>query len=528
VPRGSRRPGAAFASGTGFSLDERNAAEKAVLKRRLAALAAFAVVGVFSAPSDVAASANQITILDPTPSLLNGETAARRADTLDRLQALGVDTVRVQVQWRFLAPAPESSIKPQGFDASDPGDYPGHAFDVLDSIVRGIEARGMDPLLTPTSPIPDWASPAGRGGIYKPDPDEFEQFVEALGRRYDGTCVPPKCASPQPNGLPLLPGPPSAQPLPRVDQWAIWNEPNLRIFLRPQRLPDGRTISGQIYRRLFLVAQRGLAAAGHARDLLLIGETAPSRGSASTPPLKFLRQVLCISRRYRLLHDCQPIEADGWAHHPYNPHIPPWEPPERTHRQIISIGSINRLVKVLQRAARAGATAERLPVYVTEYGVESYPQEGFGVSPQRQAEYLGIAEYLLYRNPWVRSFAQYLLDDDPNPSQELSFQTGLRFANGYPKPSYDAFPVTLVVRRRGAGVELWGHIRPAGAPAQVQLRYRAGDQGAGRLFDIAEAGKDGYFRLFSAYRPGRQWQASSVLPNGTVLRGPFVRSYRFR
>jgi hypothetical protein len=474
-------------------------------------------LGILAAPSGALASADQFTVFDPTPSLLNGESAARRSDTLDRLQALGVDSVRIQVQWRFLAPAPGSSVKPAGFDGSDPGDYPNRAFDVLDSVVRGATARGMDLLLTPTGPIPDWASSTDRGELSDPDPEEFEHFVQALGERYGGSCLPPNCS-----------GGPNAETLPRVDQWAVWNEPNLKTFLRPQRDSSGRTVSGRIYRQLYLAAQRGLAHSGHGTDTLLIGETAPSRGSSSTPPLKFLRQVFCLSQRYRPLRDCEPIEASGWSHHPYNPHVPPWGHPKRIHRSIISIGSIGRLVHALWRVWKANASAARLPVYVTEYGVESYPQVGFGVSPERQAEYLGIAEYLLYRNPWVRSFAQYLLDDDVKPSRVLSFQTGLRFASRSPKPSYDAFPVTLVAQRSGRGeVRLWGHVRPGAGPYQVAIGYRDGDQGPAQPLGLAQADTDGYFRLKASYRPGREWQATCALPNGEVLQGPFIRSYRF-
>jgi hypothetical protein len=479
-----------------------------------AAVGAFLAILVLAPRAE--AAPGQITILDPTPQLLNGETAARRSDILDRLRALGVDSVRIQVQWHFLAPAPESSVKPATFDGSDPADYPVHAFEVLDSVVRGVVARGMEPLLTPTGPIPEWASTSGRGNLYDPDPGEFEDFVHSLGERYSGTCIPPRCS--------IGPG----EVLPRVEQWAIWNEPNLRTFLRPQRRSDGRTVSGWIYRRLFRAAQRGLNESGHHRDLVLIGETAPSRGSNSTEPLKFLRQALCLNEEYLPFSGCEPIEADGWSHHPYNPHIPPWQAPRRDHSSIVSIGSIQKLVHALRLAWRAGATERRLPVYVTEYGIESYPQGGFGVSPERQAEYLGIAEFLLYRNPWIRSFAQYLLDDDRNPRLLLSFQTGLRFVNGFPKPSYEAFPITLMAReRKHGGVEIWGHVRPGEGPHEVEIRYRDGDSGPGQLWTELETDRNGYFGFGVPLRRGRQWQAICRFPDGHELRGPFVRSYRF-
>ena len=475
---------------------------------------AAAILGLLASPSPAPASPGQFTVLDPTPQLLNGTNAARRADILDRLQALGVDSMRIQVQWRFIAPHANSDEKPFGLDPSDSGEY---SLDVLDSIVRGAAQRGVKPLLVPTGPIPDWASTSGRGPLFDPDPDDFEDFVETLGRRYDGTCVPPRCDA----GA-------AGDPLPRVEQWAVYNEPNLKTFLRPQRDPDGRTVSGTDYRRLFLAAQRGLADSGHRRDLLLIGETAPSRGSSSTPPLEFLRQVFCLGRGYRPLRECTPIEADGWAHHPYNPHIPPWQEPSEKRRSIISIGSIDRLVDALGRVHRAGGTLRRLPVYITEYGIESYPQSDFGVSLQRQAEWLAAAEYLLYRNPLIESFAQYLLDDDRNPSQILSFQTGLRFANGHPKPSYEAFPLTLLARRQDSRrVRIWGHVRPDEGAGDVEIRFRDDGRGAGRELTTVRTDADGYFQFSTRFRQGREWQAVCELPAGAQLQGPFVRSYRF-
>lgn len=483
--------------------------------RLLLFAAAVAALGLLTSPTGAPAAPGQFTVLDPTPQLLNGTTAAKRADILDRLQALGVDSMRIQVQWRILAPHPNSDDKPQGFDSTDSGEY---SLDVLDSIVRGAVQRGLEPLLVPTGPIPDWASTSGRGPLFDPDPDDFEDFVELLGKRYDGTCVPPRCE----------PGA-AGEPLPRVEQWSVYNEPNLKTFLRPQRNAEGKTVSGRIYRRLFLAAQRGLADSGHSRDLLLIGETAPSRGSASTPPLKFLRQVFCLGGDYEPLRECTPIEADGWAHHPYNPHIPPWEEPKATKRSIISIGSIDRLIESLRRVHRADGTLRRLPVYVTEYGIESYPEGDFGVSLQRQAEFLGAAEFLLYRNPWIESFAQYLLDDDRNPSQILSFQTGLRFANGFPKPSYESFPLTLLARqRKTGGVRIWGHVRPGDGPHRVEIRFRDSNSGAGKELTTVQTDHDGYFHFSTPFHRGRQWQAICKLPSGAELQGPFVRSYRFK
>ncbi|MEK6277508.1 MAG: hypothetical protein AABM29_05805 [Actinomycetota bacterium] len=501
-----------------MSADSRQTRPPARWRRPAAALAvALACAGPAAAPA--AASPEQNTIFDATSSLLDGQGATHRTDVLDRLEALGVDTLRAQIRWRLFVPDPNSGVKPRDFDADDPGDYPNDAFKALDDIVREAEERGISVLLTPTSPIPDWAGSTGNSATFGPEPDEYGDFVTALGRRYSGTCVPPDCP---PAGL----GP---DPLPRVDQWAVWNEPNLRTFLRPQRLADGRTVSGNVYRRLWFAAQRALKVSGHAGDEVLIGETAPSRGSSSTAPLKFQRQLFCLSLKYLPVRECEPIVADGWSHHPYNPHVPPWRPPDEKHRGILSIGSMGRLTNSLRRVWQAGATEDRLPVYITEYGIESLPEDRYGVSLQRQAEFLGAAEYLLYRNPQVLAFAQYLLDDDEKPESELSFQTGLRFHNGTPKPSYQAFPVTLVVRRLGnsGSAEVWGHVRPGVGFREVSIRVRDGEDEPSRALRTVETDIDGYFSFLTSFRRGREWRATTSLPDGRLLKGPFVRSYRF-
>ena len=105
-----------------------------------------------------------------------------------------------------------------------------------------------------------------------------------------------------------------------------------------------------------------------------------------------------------------------------------------------------------------------MPVYVTEYGVESVPDPS-GVSLASQAEFLAISEFLLWRDPWVRSYGQYLLSDD-DPAQAIAFQSGLRTHSGAAKPSYRAFPLALAVRRSRSAAALLG------APA-TRLRGRS-------------------------------------------------------
>lgn len=471
-----------------------------------------ALLASLAAAAPAGADRTQATIFDPGGILNPGLTDAYRTRTIDRISSLGADTLRVLVPWRLLAPSPDQPSPPPGFDGTNPADYSQRDFANLDQVVREATSQGLRVLLTPTGPAPNWASGSPFNDHVNPDPQLFEQFVEALGTRYSGNCSAAACGS---------------AVLPRVSFWSVWNEPNLAIFLRPQ-IVRGRSVSGRIYRGLYQAARRGLRASGHASDPVLIGETAPSRGKTSTPPIDFLRDVLCLSRSYHRRAGCSPISAAGWAQHPYTPGVPPWKPlPSRT---TISIGSLGRLTTALRRAAAAHATRGRLPVYVTEFGIQSYPKPAaqFGVSQLRQVEYMGIAEYLLYRDTQVRSYGQYLMGDDAgNPVDHLTFTSGLRFADDKPKLSYSAFALSLVARRIGGGrVELWGHVRPGSGQRLVGLGYQDPDGSTGTLLPVS-TNQDGYFDTITADHPGRKWRAQCTLPGGRQLLGPYLREYKF-
>ena len=472
-----------------------------VLAAAVAALAALAIAPAASA------SKGQTTIFDIGGAAFSQPTAKRLAQ-LDELQAMGVDTVRIVVAWRDIAPEPNSETRPAGFDPAVPGNYPGTGWGAVDDLVRGADARGMGVLLTPSAPIPDWASRTHGGELTDPDPQEFEKFVTAIGKRYDGTFDPAN-AGPGPN------------PLPRVRFWAIWNEPNLTLFLKPQ-FKGGKSVSGALYRELFLAAQRGLQASGHGDDPILIGETSPGPGRQGTDPITFLRGVFCLNSRFRPRGNCDPIKAAGWAHHPYDP----FEPPFKTSHDLINVNSIGRLAKALKRAAGAGATRGRLPIYVTEYGVESVPDRRFGVSQRKQAEFIGIAEYMLWGDPRVRAFSQYLMSDDRGGA--FDFQTGLRFVSGGKKKAYKAFFFTLAAQRKSRNssrVTIWGHVRPAKGSQRVQVVAK-GAGGSHRLRSV-RTNANGTFKFTTPFRSGRSYQATCKLDDGSTVKSILQRVYVF-
>jgi hypothetical protein len=69
-------------------------------------------------------------------------------------------------------------------------------------------------------------------------------------------------------------------------------------------------------------------------------------------------------------------------------------------------------------------------------------------------------------------------------------------------------------------------VRPGRGPFQVGIQARQpGD--APHLLRTVYTDRRGFFRFTAAARPERRWRAYCVLPSGRLLRGPFVRAYRF-
>jgi hypothetical protein len=464
--------------------------------RAVPLLAAVAVAAAVPAAPAWAGRA-QVTMVEDTSLLLRRGPEVRRA-ALDEIDRLGVEMVKVRVQWRDLAPAPDSEARP-ALDARDPAAYPAAAWAPLDDVVREATLRGLRPFFMLSPPAPEWATERGElsrhPGVLKPDPAEFSRWVEAVGRRYSGAY----------GGLPAV----------RV--WSIWNEPNHPQFLQPlsERLGGGLAASApHRYRRLYVAAQRALARTGHGRDTVLFGEILPVGQGRLGPtrlirPIHFLREFFCVDEEYRpyrgraaSVRGCArfpPVRTSGFAYHAYTkPGGPRVALP---HPDDATIGQIRRVERALDRIARTRRVRRRLPIWNTEFGLQTEPPDcvGFGTSLGRQAAYLNEAEYLSFRRPRVRSYSNYLLVDDPvlrrfppgSNERYRGYQSGLRFGEGAsrcdspsevlpegtPKlPGYDAFRTPLYVRRASAGrVEVWGWARPRGrAPQAVEVL--AGDR----------------------------------------------------
>jgi hypothetical protein len=468
------------------------------------------------------------------------------AGTLDQLRRLGVERVRVFVPWNSLAPDSTSRVRPAGFDAADPAAYPAASWAIYDTILRDTLARGMGVDFTVGPPPPLWAS--GKGAPdpptqteWRPSAKEFGLFVQAIGTRYSGHYTPPG----------------GSDPLPRVDFWSIWNEPNLGVELAPQAIHHSSVeVSSALYRNLLDAAWNALQTTGHADDTILIGEVAPAGATvgnvpgnfAAMAPLRFLRALYCVdssdqplrgaaatarkcpstaagSATFARVHPAL-FHATGFADHPYPQGLPPDEPtPDEP--DFAELAEVPKLERVLDTLQRVYGSSKQFPIYSTEFGYQTTPPdtEAGTVSPALAAEYLNWSEYLTWRDPRIRSYDQYLLVDPPR----ANFASALEFANGVPKPGFYAYrmPIFLPMTTtdHGRPLEVWGAVRPAHYVRldthrlqRVRIQFQPASGGSFRTVrTVPLTNRYGYFDLLQVFPGSGLVRLTWSYPHGPAI-----------
>jgi hypothetical protein len=463
-------------------------------RRSRALLVILASGSLWASAADPALASHRQVLFFEAPRELLG--AATRSRALSQLEGLGVRALRVELHWHDVAPDASARRRPN-FDAKDPASYQWGQYDAL---LAEAKRLGWEVLLTVTSPVPRWATAGAKDLLTRPDDLQFEEFMTAVGRRFAG----------------------------EVALWGIWNEPNLSSWLRPQWASNGTPASPRIYRGLFEAAYAGLAAAAVSTPRLLFGETAPFGASAfavgreraprEVAPLVFLRGALCLDGHYRKATTCGAVPIYGYAHHPYTyPAVqgPFYGPPERDQ---VTIGSLSRLSAALDLAARAHAIPAHVPIYLTEYGVQSEPNP-LGVTLAQQAEYDAISERIAWQDPRVAAFSQYLFRDEVAHDGLLGSRTGLYTPRGARKPLASAFALPLVVSRQGRGYSLWGLVRPAQAATRARVAIQPAGSRGFRALALVGTDASGYWTLRSFVR-GSHWRVSWRNAAGLLYNGP--------
>jgi hypothetical protein len=240
----------------------------------------------------------------------------------------------------------------------------------------------------------------------------------------------------------------------------------------------------------------------HASDIILLGETAPLGSSARTErspmyPKTFLENLFCVDGNGNRAHDlgCSdftkngPLVATAYAHHPYTKYNAPQK--KDSSPLAFTMANVGDLTAFLDKiAANTGRIQNGMPVALTEFGYETNPPDRFqGISLAKQAEYSNMGDFLAWANPRVITQTQFLLHDAgpltqyPKSTKHywFTYQSGLYFASGRPKPSMSAyrFPFEVVpINKASDGKTLyafWGQLRfrPNTSTDKVLLQYKA-------------------------------------------------------
>jgi len=453
------------------------------------------------------AAPDQASIMMDDDQLLyrNGVTQTR---TLVTMRSLGADAVKATVLWRVVAEGANLSnaeiakLKTQKlrnkarkqrarFKPNDPRTYPTRNWDRYDNLVKEATSLGMRVYFSLTGPGPRYghlkAPPSQRAnaGTFKPIPEQFSSFAEAVGKRFSGTFR-------DENGI--------RGKLPRVGLWSIWNEPNQPGWLSPQ-WENGIPASPALYRELYQAGHEGLERSGHGDDAILLGETAPLGSDQKGPrngirPVPFLRELVCVKpdgSQYAgpdaVARKCDdfakkgPLKAVGYAHHPYTkkgaPSVAPKSPDEIT---MGNIGSLGGFLDTLSAQSGANMPAS-LPIFLTEFGYESNPPDPRnGIPYLRQAQFNQLAEFLAYNDQRVFATTQFLVRDVGPVTKYpvgsrlywFTYQSGLYTVKGRAKPAAFAYTLPFVVFPSGEGViGFWGQLkfRPNGATDNAYIYW---------------------------------------------------------
>lgn len=319
---------------------------------------------------------------DRLPVVRIGEIPKR----LDILAATGAKVTRVDLFWSHISPRrPASPASPsdRAYNWTRP-----------DAILTGLRRRGIRPIVSVYS-SPRWAAVGRRGPVagqpFNPwapaRPADFGDFMQALATRY-----------------------------PFVRHYEIWNEPNIQLFFRPQRV--GRTYAS-------VPAYAGLVKAAYPRikranpRAVVIAGVAGPKGKSLADGVGAVDWIRAL-RSQRI-----PLDA-------YSQHIYPASPPVSDTKAIPSWNSINLLLGELNRFPGG----RRKALYITEAGYTTArtPYRRVAFTQAQQAAYMRQMFALPQtRQRRVPAIVWFNLQDNAN------WPAGVLLANGRRKPSYAVF-----------------------------------------------------------------------------------------
>jgi hypothetical protein len=340
------------------------------------------------------------------------------------LKSLKAQVIRVNLYWGGTKWA---VAKTRPADATDPGD-PAYDWTIYDRLVRYATQNGIKVMFSILF-TPGWANGGKTRTVPPTSYTDLTNFSYAAAERYSGLWTAPTWQQDPSN-------PTTKLPLPKVNLWTAWNEPNSPVWLTPQYKKVGRTWrvqSAYMYARICNAVMAGVHSPylGPLPDEQVAcgvtdpkGNDAPATTRPSVDPLTFLSAA----------HKYGMKAPDVYAHNPY-PDIgaaesPTFVPKGKTKRRI-QLGNINTLLALVSKYYGPKH------LWITEYGYQTNPPDKtFGVSYKTQAANLTKAYSIARKNPRIDMMLWFLVRDEPSVK---NWQSGLSTSSGKRKPAWSAY-----------------------------------------------------------------------------------------
>ena len=360
------------------------------MRRVVRLVIVLSVFAAMAAPAALAAERMWIGFHDDPSFRWVNDRRARVASAADS----NATVLRLLVQWNLAAKTrPSTPTNP--FD-------PAYELDDVDEAVRSAQENDQEIVLT-LSGTPRWANGGKNPNVAPRRMTDFQNFARAIASRYSGRFT----------GYPF------------VRFFSVWNEPNLQLFLSPQFDANGRSVAPRTYAQLAAAAYAGIKA-GSRRAQVAIGETS-ARGSdkpaglrPTHSPGKFAELVARANPR---------LKFDAWSHHPY-PSVPSARPSQVVKWPNVSLASLPRF----NASLKGWFKRKSVPIWVTEYGHQTRPEDSLGVPYAMQSAYIQQAISLAARYPFVNMFIWFVFQDD----QGQPWESGIYTRNGSAKGSSPA------------------------------------------------------------------------------------------
>ena len=350
------------------------------------------------------------------------------AQAFQTLKTLRTQVLRVNLYWGGTKWA-VANTRPT--DATDPGD-PAYNWTLYDRLVQYAHTFDIKVVFSILF-TPGWANGGQARNRAPLNPKNLQDFAYAAAERYSGYWTPPAWQAQPDLGI-------GDGPLPVVNMWTAWNEPNNPIWLAPQYKRSGkgwRIESAFRYARICNAIYNGVHSVmisperGFLQDEQVAcgvtgpkGNDSPKSKRPSVDPLTFL----IAARKFGMR------SFDVYAHHPYadkKSESPKYVPKGKNKRRI-QMANIDVLIKLVTRLYGPKH------LWITEYGYQTNPPDKtiFGTSWRNQAVWLKQAWQMAHANPRIDMFLWFLVQDEPLIG---GWQSGLETVSGKHKPAWNVF-----------------------------------------------------------------------------------------